>query len=741
MEETIGSAVFELKLVTTDAENKANQFIKGLTPSLSEASNEAKRLSSNIGDFIIATRQLKDSINTFDGLRGAVSATVEAYNRYEASMNGMKAVAEATGNSISQSMTVIKESTANGLVNQSDAAAAIKNLELYGLSAQQAGELIATLTDAAVYNRQANYSVSEAVRVATEGIRMENSVLSDAAGVQTNIAKMQENYARELGISTDKLTQAQKAQAIYNGFMQEGSTYSGNAAKYTNSLAGSQAKLSSQIEITKSNVGRLFEIFGPLINGLADWLQHNQALATGLVTLGGILAAGGSLVVAVSAATQAISRMRDAMASSSAISSLLTGNIGKFVLTLGAVGAGAAVISTLNSETGAAAKSEERFSVAALLAKKSSDKQKDSLDDTAKSIQKVQDNLDKLTRDYYRDLKQIAIDHEENLNNLTTQIEEANTEYRRAIDERNASFNTNLAEQERSHQETVDELMTQLNFLQRYNNDYNRQKLSQVQFALEKEKALYAQETAARQAEIDLQNQADKEKLDARLSSLQAELDEEVAFMNKHREDLRSVRNIILLDEIESLKERYEEQKKSYQQQIDEVKRTSEETQKVWEEQLVKTVNRYIDDGVNLMRKGGEESGQSWIDGVKDILNKPVSFFDSIGKRFYNLFNGNGFDDADYNFSNGKWVRSGYASGGYTGRGAQNEIAGVVHRGEYVVPANMVDQSTGQPKELTTAQNITINISGTFATSKSEQRKVAEQIVAALNQVNQARLA
>ena len=393
MEETIGSAVFELKLVTTDAENKANQFIKGLTPSLSEASNEAKRLSSNIGDFIIATRQLKDSINTFDGLRGAVSATVEAYNRYEASMNGMKAVAEATGNSISQSMTVIKESTANGLVNQSDAAAAIKNLELYGLSAQQAGELIATLTDAAVYNRQANYSVSEAVRVATEGIRMENSVLSDAAGVQTNIAKMQENYARELGISTDKLTQAQKAQAIYNGFMQEGSTYSGNAAKYTNSLAGSQAKLSSQIEITKSNVGRLFEIFGPLINGLADWLQHNQALATGLVTLGGILAAGGSLVVAVSAATQAISRMRDAMASSSAISSLLTGNIGKFVLTLGAVGAGAAVISTLNSETGAAAKSEERFSVAALLAKKSSDKQKDSLDDTAKSIQKVQDNF------------------------------------------------------------------------------------------------------------------------------------------------------------------------------------------------------------------------------------------------------------------------------------------------------------------------------------------------------------
>lgn len=38
-----------------------------------------------------------------------------------------------------------------------------------------------------------------------------------------------------------------------------------------------------------------------------------------------------------------------------------------------------------------------------------------------------------------------------------------------------------------------------------------------------------------------------------------------------------------------------------------------------------------------------------------------------------------------------------YASGGYTGRGAKYEPAGVVHRGEYVIPKEMVNQSTGLP--------------------------------------------
>ena len=40
----------------------------------------------------------------------------------------------------------------------------------------------------------------------------------------------------------------------------------------------------------------------------------------------------------------------------------------------------------------------------------------------------------------------------------------------------------------------------------------------------------------------------------------------------------------------------------------------------------------------------------------------------------------------------------GYSKGGYTGSGADNEVAGIVHKGEYVIPKSQVNQSTGQPK-------------------------------------------
>jgi len=43
-------------------------------------------------------------------------------------------------------------------------------------------------------------------------------------------------------------------------------------------------------------------------------------------------------------------------------------------------------------------------------------------------------------------------------------------------------------------------------------------------------------------------------------------------------------------------------------------------------------------------------------------------------------------------------VIPGFAEGGFTGRGGVSEIAGVVHKGEYVIPQKDVDQLTGRPK-------------------------------------------
>ena len=42
-------------------------------------------------------------------------------------------------------------------------------------------------------------------------------------------------------------------------------------------------------------------------------------------------------------------------------------------------------------------------------------------------------------------------------------------------------------------------------------------------------------------------------------------------------------------------------------------------------------------------------------------------------------------------------LRAGFAGGGFTGRGGKYEVAGAVHKGEYVIPKEGVDQSSGMP--------------------------------------------
>ena len=82
---------------------------------------------------------------------------------------------------------------------------------------------------------------------------MENSVLSDAAGVQKNIAKMYEDYAKSIGKSTDALTQSEKAQAVYNGIMDEAAMFTGTAEEMASGYQGQQAQLNAtNLELSRT---------------------------------------------------------------------------------------------------------------------------------------------------------------------------------------------------------------------------------------------------------------------------------------------------------------------------------------------------------------------------------------------------------------------------------------------------------------------------------------------------------
>lgn len=731
MNENLGQATFRIIVDTADAQRQVKEFQVNLSDMASNSSSSTKTMSEGFSELTSSIAQLATAHLALSGTASAIGDVVNSYNQYQASMNGVKAVASATGNSVAESINAVKEVTANGLLSQSDAAASIKNLELYGYSVQDATEMIKIMTNAAVYNRQANYSVSEAVRVTTEGIRMENSVLSDASGITKNIAKMHEDYATSLGKSAQSLTDVEKQQAVLNGVMAEGGIFAGNAEEYTHTLAGSQQQLDTAITQVKQTMGAMFDQFSPIISTIATWVSENKELVATISMIGGAIAGGAGLLVAFNLAKQAIQSIRKTIVTLNlTMSSAQKGLLGLAAAAI-ALTTGSMIANGLNAMMDEA----DKLGESSQATQQKVDELKNQVEQLGKEAQtaaeqvaKLEKQLAELERDYRRDLKQIAVNHEENLEKLTSQIEEANIDYRRAIDERTADFNVTMAKQERSHQETVNELMAQLNFLQRYNNDYNKQKLAQVQFALEKEKHLYQQETLAQEEEIRLQNENDRIKLEQKLANLQGELDDELAFMNKHRGLLNSVREEILLDEVESLQERFNKQRESLNKQVEDARQKGAEAavayQNAWGD-LQKTLSMPVKTNYT---PEGEAAADSWLSGFDRYLRDHADgLFIKKGVKTENGF----FKDT--------WNSIfGFSTGGYTGRGAPNEVAGVVHRGEYVVPAEQVDQNTGTPKLA--AQNITINLSGILATSPQAKRELAQELQHALTQINQSRL-
>ncbi|MDR2903255.1 MAG: hypothetical protein LBU77_01930, partial [Clostridiales bacterium] len=216
--------------------NQTAQEIKALDAGIQQAEQSAAAMEQQLPKIAMVATAV------FAAVVVAVGKGTEAFNKYTATMNGLASQMDHIGVSMETALDVVKEKTADGLVSESDIAMSIKNLTRYGLTIEQTSAVLDRLKDSATNNREAHYGLGEAIRVTTEGIKNENSRLADAAGVTKNISKMHEEYAKSIGSTVDNLTEAERAQAIYNGIMAETEAVVGNAAEYAKTLAGAQAE-------------------------------------------------------------------------------------------------------------------------------------------------------------------------------------------------------------------------------------------------------------------------------------------------------------------------------------------------------------------------------------------------------------------------------------------------------------------------------------------------------------------
>lgn len=168
---------------------------------------------------------------------------------------GLESIISGQGKSFSKAKAFINDYISDGLVPLENAVTAYKNLAARGYSTEQIEKTLNALKDAAAFGRQASYSLGDAVSSATEGLKNENSILVDNAGVTKNVAKMWDDYARSIGTTANNLTQTQKIQAEVNGILEETRFQTGDAAKLVNTYSGQLAMLGYNFQQLKVAVG------------------------------------------------------------------------------------------------------------------------------------------------------------------------------------------------------------------------------------------------------------------------------------------------------------------------------------------------------------------------------------------------------------------------------------------------------------------------------------------------------
>jgi septal ring factor EnvC (AmiA/AmiB activator) len=195
----------------------------------------------------------------------------------QGAMIGLASITRFAGEDISKSIKEATDIASDGLISIQDAATSLKNLLSRGFSLEQSVQILKRFKDAAAFGRQSSLSLSEAVRSATEGIKNENSILVDNAGVTKNVSKMWEEYAKSIGKGVRSLTLADKRTAEFNGIMAETEGMVGNAQQVLETLTGTTAKYEQSVRKVSTAFGTsLIPTFTVLANTLSwilnEWL-------------------------------------------------------------------------------------------------------------------------------------------------------------------------------------------------------------------------------------------------------------------------------------------------------------------------------------------------------------------------------------------------------------------------------------------------------------------------------------
>ncbi|MGI2294181.1 hypothetical protein [Paenibacillus sp. GXUN7292] len=266
-----------------------SQSIEKIKQELRETEVEAQKTTKGINGLSSGLAALGAGA-IFSKLVNGVKTLSEETNDLSNSYKGLGNAAKSFNLDAGQAADLADKLADRWGLNKAVMADTVKTYTTLNFSLEETEKIITATADAAAYGRQSHLDWDEAIKKVAEGIKAGNSNLTDSAGITTNLSVMQERYAKSIGTTAGKLTEAQKVQAAYNGMLQEGAIYAGNADEAMTGLTGTQATYQSTLQEVRTELGEAFipyleralELITPIIKSFSLWTSENKETVAGL---------------------------------------------------------------------------------------------------------------------------------------------------------------------------------------------------------------------------------------------------------------------------------------------------------------------------------------------------------------------------------------------------------------------------------------------------------------------------
>ena len=221
-----------------------------------EASQTLKRVNSTLGDVGEAMKKAQLASAAFAVALGVgAKSVINASSEYQKSMIGLSTVAKAFNIDSESAKNAAQSLADDGLMSVKEAADGLKNLLATGFSLPEAINLMNGFKDSAAFNRQGMLGFGESIVGATQGLKNQNSIMVDNAGITKNLSII----LKEAGLSVGDLglitSDASVRQGLYNGILKETAIFSGDAKRSTETYQGKVAELETAVFKLKVKIG------------------------------------------------------------------------------------------------------------------------------------------------------------------------------------------------------------------------------------------------------------------------------------------------------------------------------------------------------------------------------------------------------------------------------------------------------------------------------------------------------